>query len=121
MVTSQPLASGSSPRVRGKGKNSASRLGLSGIIPAGAGKSLASFVGQITPQDHPRGCGEKRLDDEEDILPEGSSPRVRGKAFLILSRKSASRIIPAGAGKRLFRRSYRDCKKDHPRGCGEKD
>ena len=31
----------------------------SGIIPAGAGKSLTAFIASVKRWDHPRGCGEK--------------------------------------------------------------
>ena len=50
----------------------------------------------------------------------GSSPRVRGKAIAYLRKAGVRGIIPAGAGKRLPRRSKRATRRDHPRGCGEK-
>ena len=48
---------GSSPRVRGSLLYPESRLFLSGIIPAGAGLTIALFLLISKRRDHPRGCG----------------------------------------------------------------
>ena len=39
-------------------------------------------MNKVIPEgDHPRVCGEQRLDDVALVLGEGSSPRVRGTGF----------------------------------------
>ena len=53
-------ASGSPPRMRGKGIVFTSFPFGSGITPAYAGKRNASFGTRWTIRDHPRVCGEKR-------------------------------------------------------------
>ena len=50
-----------------------------GIIPAGAGKSISQSKAQRLCGDHPRGCGEKREPRDGAERAAGSSPRVRGK------------------------------------------
>ena len=52
---------GSSPRVRGKGSGDGGDHADSGIIPAGAGKSVRRESQRGIPWDHPRGCGEKAV------------------------------------------------------------
>ena len=57
---------------------------------------------------------------ESQVRMAGSSPRVRGKGAKRSDRLVGGGIIPAGAGKRLCRRTGVNCDRDHPRGCGEK-
>ena len=54
-----PDPAGSSPRVRGKASGAGMTAAVSGIIPAGAGKSAGLRGPEPHPEDHPRGCGEK--------------------------------------------------------------
>ena len=114
------LVAGSSPRVRGKG----SRLVLTSqppwIIPAGAGKSVPIRRAELLQQDHPRGCGEKRMAARRRRAAAGSSPRVRGKGKISAPFPCVAGIIPAGAGKRPSASSVPLGAGDHPRGCGEK-
>ena len=112
--------SGSSPRVRGKVKAARPMPVYSGIIPAGAGKSTSTSLRRTSPEDHPRGCGEKRQDTGAHGRALGSSPRVRGKVSALPFRAYALRIIPAGAGKSRRDRHQGQDRQDHPRGCGEK-
>ena len=111
---------GSSPRVRGKVKARAVKDERSGIIPAGAGKRALPPLGLWSRGDHPRGCGEKCVQDTGATAEKGSSPRVRGKDRSNCRRRAGGRIIPAGAGKSGSRLCYRARSGDHPRGCGEK-
>ena len=73
---------------------------LSGIIPAGAGRSFR------TPNRRPNNGG--------------SSPRVRGEDWGDAGAYVATGIIPAGAGRRCPNYALTRRKRDHPRGCGEK-
>ena len=58
---------GSSPRVRGAGKQSKSGLTYSGIIPACAGSSALAGKGWCPRRDHPRVCGEQPMDTSEPL------------------------------------------------------
>ena len=132
---------GSSPRVRGKGRDVEGvggvavdhprgcgekwRRGASGgcrrgIIPAGAGKRSLASLTRVDTRDHPRGCGEKLKRRKAPKLSQGSSPRVRGKVACAARKLTGVGIIPAGAGKRECPLYCLFSQRDHPRGCGEK-
>ena len=90
---------GSSPRVRGKrvpGPVGAPRRRL---IPARAGKTTAPTPPSPAPPAHPRACGENVRQGVHGFSSVGSSPRVRGKRDPWIRTLSASRLIPARAGK----------------------
>ena len=112
--------SGSSPRVRGKGRRRIRKPDRLRIIPAGAGKSQHRYLERKSLWDHPRGCGEKSPRAKPLARLRGSSPRVRGKAAQGPPRRGPQGIIPAGAGKRRGPCPPRRGRRDHPRGCGEK-
>ena len=111
---------GSSPRVRGKVTEMVTSQPVWGIIPAGAGKSIATYQLFSFKRDHPRGCGEKFRAYALIWNQWGSSPRVRGKECLPAGREFGIRIIPAGAGKSMYGPAGPRILGDHPRGCGEK-
>ena len=75
-----PFKLGSPPRMRGKDFLLLDRLLAKGITPAYAGKSSVAHFCTVTVWDHPRVCGEKSNPDYTDNNPEGSPPRMRGKA-----------------------------------------
>ena len=115
-----PTARGSSPRVRGEGREGRQGQGRAGIIPAGAGRRGIGFESLPRHQDHPRGCGEKPPKKRGLLAGLGSSPRVRGEDHHRGLRVSRGGIIPAGAG-RSGHNQFGDLRHgDHPRGCGEK-
>ena len=93
------LSTGSSPQVRGKYYISWGRLGISRLIPAGAGKINAKSFALIRETAHPRRCGENVLLASDGFWHRGSSPQVRGKLSSLL----------------LFLL----CGPAHPRRCGE--
>ena len=70
-------------------------------------------------RDHPRVCGEHELDDWKGNAEGGSSPRVRGTRVAGARLQRARGIIPACAGNTQPRRAAFDCRRDHPRVCGE--
>ena len=111
---------GSSPRVRGKGSFLVRRLSGCRIIPACAGRSVASIQSSCARRDHPRGCGEKSVIDDDRVRDVGSSPRVRGEGRDCTSGCPCAGIIPAGAGRRTPSCLGFPGARDHPRGCGEK-
>ena len=65
-------------------------------------------------------CGEKGLDEGHRGNPEGSPPRVRGKAVWKDIKHAEQGITPACAGKSLTIQKMSTLGRDHPRVCGEK-
>ena len=51
----------------------------------------------------------------------GSPPRMRGQARSGFSALPLPGITPADAGTRKEKHSRKSCRKDHPRGCGDKN
>ncbi len=111
---------GSPPRVRGKVNSLITNYNNVGITPACAGKSGQGRLYLGVLWDHPRVCGEKRLEAEISGNARGSPPRVRGKACPQLRSVCRCRITPACAGKSKAGSILPLLRKDHPRVCGEK-
>ena len=130
---------GSSPRLRGTvhhakienstrrfipapaGNSPAGHCASSSIrfIPAPAGNSPKPGAARRRPTVHPRACGEQPALHVNDVLYDGSSPRLRGTVNAERPYSGESRFIPAPAGN-----SFRDFEVDgwvpvHPRACGE--
>ena len=94
------ILGGSPPRVRGKGGIIRYNNFVHRITPACAGKSERFWSRKDTLEDHPRVCGEKRLEIISMHLVKGSPPRVRGKAASADVGFRNLGITPACAGKR---------------------
>ena len=111
---------GSPPPMRGKANHSNKRNQLYRITPAYAGKSFLHPRRRHMQKDHPRLCGEKRIEYYTKCTTWGSPPPMRGKGPRPFFEDMETRITPAYAGKSC--RSSEACKpvKDHPRLCGEK-
>ena len=90
---------GSSPRVRGKLELFHEGGCENGLIPACAGKTLVVVHGMPRSWAHPRVCGENLGEFVGGAAFEGSSPRVRGKPDERCDVWTATRLIPACAGK----------------------
>ena len=106
--------------MRGKARKVINALGDAGITPAYAGKSYLIGTGLGDTKDHPRVCGEKRSDRLDYYVPQGSPPRMRGKAGGPHRAGHPHGITPAYAGKRLPLLTLPGIWWDHPRVCGEK-
>ena len=91
-----------------------------GITPAYAGKSLRWCSLCPVPWDHPRVCGEKAFRKLAKSLMQGSPPRMRGKAGILVRLLAIDGITPAYAGKSLAYGAQDVTPRDHPRVCGEK-
>ena len=115
-----PISRGSPPRMRGKGTNAHRPGRTAGITPAYAGKSQWTKTLDGSLRDHPRVCGEKFNFFAKENPPQGSPPRVRGKARATASRAAPCGITPAYAGKRVSRSPAKTGAWNHPRVCGEK-
>ena len=112
--------SGSPPRMRGKAELQLNGLDAGGITPACAGKSLRTQGNNSPAWDHPRMCGEKKVELTPDELSRGSPPHVRGKDVHSVAAYLADGITPACAGKRQASGPPAKAAGDHPRVCGEK-
>ena len=66
--------------MRGKEDGRIDPAACVGIIPAYAGKSYLNSTFYNLIEDHPRVCGEKKVEPVFVIAVVGSSPRMRGKA-----------------------------------------
>ncbi len=110
---------GSSPRVRGTGRNHRLRGGRIRFIPAGAGNRGCQTGPQSRCSVHPRGCGEQTEIRRACFVAAGSSPRVRATGCPQPRQSRRWRFVPAGAGN--SRGQPRTCPRTpvHPRGCGE--
>ena len=114
------ILGGSPPRVRGKGGIIRYNNFVHRITPACAGKSERFWSRKDTLEDHPRVCGEKRLEIISMHLVKGSPPRVRGKAASADVGFRNLGITPACAGKSVCTLDIAGFPEDHPRVCGEK-
>ena len=110
---------GSSPRVRGTGLAEVQSLAGPRFIPAGAGNRDWRPWACIVVAVHPRGCGEQSSEDCRSRSEGGSSPRVRGTAYVSRCGRDDPRFIPAGAGNSWPAPSWNSAPSVHPRGCGE--
>ena len=90
---------GSPPQVRGKPSCVSGAGTISGITPAGAGKTYRFDFVVFNAQDHPRRCGENYTMPHKRLQPTGSPPQVRGKQQPQPLTRWTKRITPAGAGK----------------------
>ena len=70
------------------------------ITPAHAGKSNYCGVMAKRNEDHPRPCGEKKVQPVSRNAVLGSPPPMRGKESQTLLISTVHRITPAHAGKR---------------------
>ena len=92
------MASGSSPRMRGK-------------LPREDAKSMPRL-------DHPRACGANVVESFGEFCGHGSSPRMRGKRNHPADLTVEYRIIPAHAWQTSATISIPSNATDHPRACG---
>ena len=115
------IARGSSPRVRGKHGTVVVLSEWGRLIPARAGKTPGAPHAHQRDPAHPRACGENGVTHVFSAQSVGSSPRVRGKRGLLGAGLSATRLIPARAGKTTTRRRRSRGRTAHPRACGENE
>ena len=112
---------GSPPQVRGKLERLHEDCAITGITPAGAGKTRRCCAHRPKFQDHPRRCGENARTAQDMRLWTGSPPQVRGKPPRCRRKSPMTRITPAGAGKTVVIRRRFALAWDHPRRCGENE
>ena len=110
---------GTSPRMRGKPDYPAPTLASHRNIPAYAGKTNLAWMASTRRPEHPRVCGENRNTPPNPSVPVGTSPRMRGKRYVLTDPGKPSRNIPAYAGKTKEAASTTPTPAEHPRVCGE--
>ena len=76
------------------------------ITPAHAGKRYTSKWENGFSRDHPRTCGEKKMDIFCYNFKQGSPPHMRGKVTKKELADLIRRITPAHAGKSLLLRNF---------------
>jgi len=111
---------GSSPRVRGTHLFSFVLHIVLRFIPACAGNASVHESLHSAKTVHPRVCGERTLGQCGEIVPAGSSPRVRGTPHDCPPQCAAWRFIPACAGNALDPATPPKTPTVHPRVCGER-
>ena len=94
---------GSSPLTRGKPTCCPAAWLTRGLIPAHAGKTVATTYTVGTQRAHPRSRGENRGLGMRLETSEGSSPLTRGKLTMSLKLSIVHGLIPAHAGKTVER------------------
>ena len=109
---------GSSPLARGLPQGLLELLGDRRIIPARAGFTQRALFMTITQKDHPRSRGVYARPSQNVAVAYGSSPLARGLRSRLLTRLSASGIIPARAGFTAFSKAPSAAAADHPRSRG---
>ena len=111
---------GSSPRVRGTGSRPGPLRPARRFIPACAGNGSTRRRSGPRGTVHPRVCGERREQNEQEQSYDGSSPRVRGTVARSAERRRLRRFIPACAGNGGADRCEPPPCSVHPRVCGER-
>ena len=92
---------GSPPRVR-EGQIIATKDAQKArITPACAGRTPTGIHISCKQRDHPRVCGKDKYEYSDDLLKEGSPPRVREGPWKSNYDKGKFRITPACAGRTL--------------------
>ena len=110
---------GSSPLTRGKLTYAALKPTGLRLIPAHAGKTIASWAIPRPWSAHPRSRGENLEDARTDHLHDGSSPLTRGKRLHAPRHLVNAGLIPAHAGKTRPTASSHPASTAHPRSRGE--
>ena len=89
---------GSSPLARGTLGIVTAIIGLTGLIPARAGNTVARVISHASPGAHPRSRGEHTQRILGVLQSEGSSPLARGTRKSKSTRHLRTGLIPARAG-----------------------
>ncbi len=110
---------GSSPRVRGTVCVGTEGSRKAWFIPARAGNRVGRGAAPRSGAVHPRACGEQPVFAAAQVIPNGSSPRVRGTVTIDPESRAHRRFIPARAGNRPRQTDRIAWLPVHPRACGE--
>ena len=114
-----PKVIGSSPQARGGQVLEKPAIDPSGLIPAGAGRTVFPFLCFALWTAHPRRRGEDHRLRSQAPRASGSSPQARGGLTLGLERDGDVGLIPAGAGRTPGIMGRKPHNTAHPRRRGE--
>ena len=120
-VSPQASSDGSSPLTRGKPSRRKTPTLNTGLIPAHAGKTVASWRIRQAARAHPRSRGENYRPGHCEHRCDGSSPLTRGKRFGVEVAAVGGGLIPAHAGKTPPARAAYLPGRAHPRSRGENE
>ena len=118
-VSPQASSDGSSPLTRGKPSRRKTPTLNTGLIPAHAGKTVASWRIRQAARAHPRSRGENYRPGHCEHRCDGSSPLTRGKRFGVEVAAVGGGLIPAHAGKTKAAQQMVVNFQAHPRSRGE--
>ena len=121
LVNSSRIDSGSSPRVWGQVRSLRTSRRLFSIIPTRVGTSLPPCCSRAGYWDHPHACGDKNSVISLFHESLGSSPRVWGQGYSVLTSTREPRIIPTRVGTSKSANIIIFVHKDHPHACGDKE
>ena len=107
-------ASGSPPRMRGKGGAIYAEQPKLGITPAYAGKRLHQPLRRNRRRDHPRVCGEKDRSQPDGQLCAGITPAYAGKSIGFYEHKRGTRDHPRVCGEKCVHADYRNTWRGSP-------
>ena len=110
---------GSPPLARERRVRSLSYFLLTGITPAGAGKTQLVENFLLFHRDHPRWRGKDVFATQIPLVMAGSPPLARERLGQKLVVIIGNGITPAGAGKTFCGRSDVRMRRDHPRWRGK--
>ena len=110
---------GSSPHMRGTQLCWFAHAPMAGIIPAYAGNTVPLRSIHSAYWDHPRICGEHKMNPTTFSGSTGSSPHMRGTPKRAKRSAVSNGIIPAYAGNTPLTVDTQRAYWDHPRICGE--
>ena len=110
---------GSSPLTRGKRVPPQGHGEAEGLIPAHAGKTPRWCPRPRGARVHPRSRRENCMASARVNFSSGSSPLTRGKLATLGYSTAWRGLIPAHAGKTLWRAGRCSSHRAHPRSCGE--
>ena len=106
--------------MRGKGGRKRKCGKVTGITPAGAGKSYFYVSNKAGSGDHPRMCREKGYQTSQLFALMGLSLHMQGKTYPPPCSYELLGVTPVDAGKRHSPCMHGSDSRDHPRRCGEK-
>ena len=110
---------GSPPHMRGTPPGIATGVANVGITPAHAGNTSLRASVRSSSRDHPRTCGEHKIEGKSRKTDPGSPPHMRGTPAEYQPVYTLSGITPAHAGNTVKKKFCSTPPWDHPRTCGE--
>ncbi len=113
------IVEGAPPRVRGRLVQAPRVLAEDRSTPACAGTTTRGAARRRSRGEHPRVCGDDRINSPSRATHPGAPPRVRGRHPVPRGGRSRPRSTPACAGTTRSRSKAGSSRSEHPRVCGD--